>query len=76
MAKKVKDEGAPNHKLGLEDTIKSIESKFGEGSIMKLGEAPKVGVGAISTGSVGLDLALGIGGMPRGRIIEIYGPES
>ena len=76
MAKKVKDEGAPNHKLGLEDSIKSIESKFGEGSIMKLGEAPKVGVGAISTGSVGLDLALGIGGMPRGRIIEIYGPES
>ena len=60
----------------IEDTIKSIETKFGEGSIMKLGNKPKVSIGAISTGSVGLDMALGIGGLPRGRIIEIYGPES
>lgn len=60
----------------IEDTIKSIEAKFGEGSIMKLGEKPKVDIGAISTGSVGLDLALGIGGLPRGRVVEIYGPES
>ncbi len=74
MVKKVKEEKISGS--GIEDTIKSIESKFGEGSIMKLGEKPKVGVGAIPTGSVGLDLALGIGGMPRGRIIEIYGPES
>lgn len=60
----------------IADTIKSIETKFGEGAIMKLGEKPKVNVGAISTGSVGLDMALGIGGLPRGRIIEIFGPES
>ncbi len=60
----------------ISDTIRSIESKFGEGAIMKLGEKPKVSVGAISSGSISLDAALGIGGMPRGRIIEIYGPES
>lgn len=62
--------------LKIEDTIKSIEAKFGEGSIMKLNTQTRVGVGAISTGSIGLDIALGIGGLPRGRIIEIFGPES
>ena len=62
--------------LGISETIKSIETKFGEGAIMKLGDKPKVNVGAISTGSIGLDLALGIGGLPRGRIAEIFGPES
>ncbi|MBI2100479.1 MAG: recombinase RecA [Candidatus Vogelbacteria bacterium] len=61
---------------GIEETIKTIQGRFGEGAIMKLGDQPKVGVGAISTGSLGLDLALGIGGVPRGRVIEIYGPES
>ena len=60
----------------LEDTIKSIQTKFGEGSIMKLGEKPRVDVDAIPTGSIGLDEALGVGGLPRGRIVEIYGPES
>lgn len=60
----------------IENTIKSIQTKYGEGAIMKLGEAPKVDVGSISTGSLGLDMALGIGGVPRGRIIEIFGPES
>ncbi|MFA4990853.1 MAG: recombinase RecA [Candidatus Paceibacterota bacterium] len=60
----------------LASTIKDIQSKFGEGAIMKLGEAPRVDVEAIPTGSISLDLALGVGGMPRGRIIEIYGPES
>ncbi|HVY36225.1 MAG TPA: ATPase domain-containing protein, partial [Candidatus Paceibacterota bacterium] len=60
----------------IDETIKSIQTKFGEGAIMKLGEAPKVGVSAIPTGSIGLDIALGIGGLPRGRIIEIFGPES
>jgi recombination protein RecA len=74
FAKKVKEPKLNN--LGIEDTIRAIEGKFGEGSIMKLGEKAKVDVGAISTGSIGLDLALGIGGLPRGRIIEIYGPES
>src|SRR3989344_2986908 len=60
----------------LENTIKNIRGKLGGGAIMKLGDQPKVGVGAISTGSIGLDVALGIGGVPRGRVIEIYGPES
>lgn len=60
----------------LEHTLKAIQTKFGEGAIMKLGDAPKVNIGAISTGSLGLDMALGIGGIPRGRIIEIFGPES
>ena len=60
----------------VEDTMDSIQTKFGEGSIMKLGDAPKVNIDTISTGSIGLDDALGIGGVPRGRIVEIYGPES
>ena len=61
---------------GLEETITAIQTKFGEGAIMKLGEKPRVDIDAISTGSIGLDAALGVGGLPRGRIIEIYGPES
>lgn len=60
----------------IDDTIKEIKTKFGEESIMKLGDKPRVDVDAISTGSIGLDWALGIGGLPRGRIIEIFGPES
>jgi len=60
----------------LEDTLKSIQTKFGEGSIMKLGDAPRVDINVIPTGSLGLDMALGVGGIPRGRIIEIFGPES
>lgn len=56
--------------------IDSIKERFGEGAIMRLGEAKKVDIDAISTGSISLDIALGIGGVPRGRIIEIYGPES
>jgi recombination protein RecA len=60
----------------LEETVKEIQEKFGEGAIMKLGEAQKVDVDAIPTGSLALDTALGIGGVPRGRIIEIFGPES
>ena len=61
---------------GIENALDAIRTKFGEDSIMKLGEKPKVNVNAIPTGSLGLDAALGIGGMPRGRIIEIFGPES
>lgn len=60
----------------VELAIKEIQEKYGEGSIMKLGDAPKVDVDAISTGSISLDLALGVGGIPRGRIIEVYGQES
>ena len=61
---------------GLEDTLKAIQTKFGEGAIMKMGDTPKVGLNVIPTGSLGLDMALGVGGIPRGRIIEIFGPES
>ncbi len=75
IAKKKTRDPAPVG-LGVADTIKNIENKFGEGSIMKLGDKPKVSVGAIPSGSISLDIALGIGGMPRGRIIEIFGPES
>lgn len=60
----------------IEDTIKSIQTKFGEGAIMKFGDSPKVDIDVIPTGSIGLDMALGIGGVPRGRMIEIFGPES
>lgn len=60
----------------LESTVKEIQEKFGEGAIMKLGEARRVDVDVIPTGSLALDTALGVGGMPRGRIIEIFGPES
>lgn len=73
MAKKSKTKKDP---ASVEDTIDQIRSKFGEESIMKLGDRPKVDVDAVSTGSIGLDTALGIGGLPRGRIVEIYGPES
>ena len=61
---------ALNHVLG------KIEKDFGKGSIMRLGEASSMVVDSISTGSIGLDIAVGIGGLPRGRIVEIYGPES
>ncbi|MFO0702352.1 MAG: recombinase RecA [Candidatus Andersenbacteria bacterium] len=56
--------------------IDQIRTRFGEGSIMKLGDTKRVDVDAIPTGSISLDIALGVGGMPKGRIIEIYGPES
>ena len=60
----------------LQDTIKQIEKQYGKGSIMKLGDRANVDIDAIPSGSIKLDLALGIGGYPKGRIIEIYGPES
>jgi len=59
----------------LEKLLDSLRDKFGEGSIMKLGEVKKVDVAVISTGSFSLDLALGVGGFPKGRIVEIFGPE-
>ncbi len=60
----------------VDDAIRAIQNKFGEESIMKLGDKPKIGINAIPTGSIGLDLALGVGGLPRGRVVEIFGPES
>lgn len=73
MAKKnkKKTEGA-----SLEDTVDNIKEKFGEGSIMKLGDVRATDVESISTTSLSLDLALGVGGIPKGRIVEIFGPES
>lgn len=65
-----------DNKAGIEETLRAIRTKFGEDSIMKLGEQPKVDINAISTGSISLDMALGVGGLPRGRIVEIFGPES
>lgn len=65
-----------NKKKLLEQAMASIEKQFGKGAIMKLGEGYAVPVDVISTGCLPLDLALGVGGVPRGRIIEIYGPES
>ncbi len=62
--------------VNVENTLREIRTKFGEDSIMMLGDKPHVDVNAISTGSIGLDSALGVGGLPRGRIIEIFGPES
>lgn len=63
-------------KAALEAAIVQLEKQFGKGAVMKLGQAINMNVDAISTGSLGLDMALGIGGVPRGRIVEIYGPES
>ena len=65
-----------NKSKALEAALSQIEKSFGKGSIMKLGEQENIEIPSISTGSLGLDIALGIGGLPRGRIIEIYGPES
>ncbi len=65
-----------NKQKALEAALSQIEKSFGKGSIMKLGEQEGIEIPSISTGSLGLDIALGIGGLPRGRIVEIYGPES
>ncbi|MDH5737379.1 MAG: recombinase RecA [Gammaproteobacteria bacterium] len=65
-----------NKEKALSAALSQIERQFGKGSIMRLGDAPIERIPAISTGSLGLDVALGIGGLPRGRIVEIYGPES
>ncbi len=66
----------PEKKKALEVAMGQIEKQFGKGSVMKLGEFQAMNIEAIPTGALGLDIALGIGGVPRGRIIEIYGPES
>ena len=67
---------AADKKAALETALAQIEKQFGKGAVMKLGDNASMQVDAISTGSLGLDLALGVGGVPRGRIIEVFGPES
>ena len=81
MAKKttaapVSPSPASDKKKALETALAQIEKNYGKGAIMRLGEDIPINVDAISTGSLSLDLALGVGGVPRGRIIEVYGPES
>ena len=75
MSKSTADK-KPEKFRALEHTLNEIREKYGEGSIMKLGEVQRVDIDAIPTGSIALDAALGVGGVPRGRIIEIFGPES
>ncbi len=75
-ASNVNTAGMTEREKAIELALSQIERRFGKGAIMKLGEAAKVHVDVIPTGSIALDLALGVGGIPRGRISEIYGPES
>ncbi len=70
------DKDTMDRQKALDAALGQIERAFGKGSIMRLGQKEHVETDVISTGSLGLDLALGIGGVPRGRIIEVYGPES
>ena len=69
-------EDKSNKEKALAAALSQIERQFGKGSMMRLGDTERESIPAISTGSLGLDVALGIGGLPRGRIVEIYGPES
>ncbi|PIE24960.1 MAG: recombinase RecA [Neptuniibacter caesariensis] len=65
-----------NRKKALDAALSQIERQFGKGAVMRMGDQPREAIPAVSTGSLGLDIALGIGGLPYGRIVEIYGPES
>jgi recombination protein RecA len=76
VLKVVEKEGMENKNKALDAALAQIERAFGKGSIMKLGQREGLEIEAISTGSLGLDIALGIGGLPKGRVVEIYGPES
>ncbi|MBU6474305.1 MAG: recombinase RecA, partial [Alphaproteobacteria bacterium] len=71
-----KEDNNSDRKKALEAALSQIDRAFGKGSVMKLGSREAVETDVVSTGSLGLDIALGIGGLPRGRVIEIYGPES
>ena len=73
---KVSEKNISKSTTDLDLALQSINKKFGEGALMKLGDATKMNVSVISTGSLAIDLSLGVGGLPRGRIVEIYGPES
>src|ERR1700734_3084229 len=69
-------ERAGDRDKALKAALVQIERQFGKGSVMRLGDHPRVPIDVIPTGSIALDVALGLGGLPRGRIVEIYGPES
>jgi recombination protein RecA len=71
-----KEAGNMDREKALEAALAQIDRAFGKGSAMKLGSREKIEIETISTGSLGLDIALGVGGLPRGRVVEIYGPES
>jgi len=73
---KIETKDKVNDRKAIENAIDAIKSKFGEESIMILGDKPRVNIDSVPSGSIGLDFALGVGGFPRGRIIEIFGPES
>ena len=66
----------PRRQAALDTALAQVEKSFGKGSAMRLGDRPEQDVEVIPTGSLALDMALGIGGLPKGRIVEIYGPES
>jgi len=76
IPKKELDKASDAKFKAVDHAVEEIRQKYGEGSIMKLGDAKKVDVDVIPTGAISLDMALGVGGMPRGRVVEIYGPES
>ena len=76
MGENEKDRDRQDRQKALELTLGQIEKQFGKGSIMRLGQETKFDIPAISTGSLAIDLALGIGGLPRGRVVEVFGPES
>lgn len=73
---KLVEVGDVDKSKALEAAISQIDKAFGKGSLMRLGDREVVDIESISTGSLGLDIALGIGGLPKGRVVEIYGPES
>ena len=76
MSKQTEKDTGSNKSRAAQEAIAQIKERFGEGSIMKMGEAKKIMVDSVPTGCLSLDLALGVGGVPRGRVIEIYGPEA
>ena len=76
MAEREKERERADRQKALDITLSQIEKQFGKGSIMRLGQDTKLDIPALGTGSLALDLALGIGGVPRGRVVEIFGPES
>ncbi|MCP3983503.1 MAG: recombinase RecA, partial [bacterium] len=76
MARSAKVQALPDKDRSLENALSQIERQFGKGAIMRLGQQETLGIAAIPTGSLALDAAIGIGGFPRGRVVEVYGPES